>query len=171
MAALRSALVDSGAAPAPANVRLAAVRGVLRAAWRLGLIDTDAWQRAADMGAVKGSRLPAGRALEMTVRSALFESCADRTAAGARDACLLTLLYGAGLRRAEAAAVQVADVEEEGAGGLTVRVVGKGNRERAVYADNGGGPPSGPGSTCAAGSRGRCSAGCRRRVRCRRRKA
>lgn len=117
MAALRSALVDSGAAPAPANVRLAAVRGVLRAAWRLGLIDTDAWQRAADVGAVKGSRLPAGRALEMTVRSALFESCADRTAAGARDACLLTLLYGAGLRRAEAAAVQVADVEEEGAGG------------------------------------------------------
>ena len=32
VAALRSALVDSGAAPATANVRLAAVRGVLRAA-------------------------------------------------------------------------------------------------------------------------------------------
>lgn len=136
--ALKSRLSAAGMAPATANVRLAAVRGVLRAAWRLDLIDTDAWQRAADVGPVRGERLPAGRALEMAEIAALFASCADGTAGGARDAALLSLLYGAGLRRAEAAAVRVADVEEAD-GGLTVRIVGKGNRERQVFADNGGG--------------------------------
>ena len=138
VAAIRARLVESGAAPASANLRLSAVRGVLRAAWRLGLIDTDSWQRAADVGAVRGERLPAGRALELPELAALFENCADGKPGGARDACLLALLFGAGLRRAEASAVQVADVVDEGAEGLAVKVVGKGNRQRAVYVTNGG---------------------------------
>lgn len=50
-------------APATTNKALSAVRGVLKAAWRLGLIDTDAYQRATDVDGVRGSRLPAGRAL------------------------------------------------------------------------------------------------------------
>ena len=136
--ALRARLLEAGAAPATANVRLAAVRGVLRAAWQLGQIDTDAWQRAAAVGAVRGERLPAGRALDLPELAALFEACADGKPGGARDACLLALLFGAGLRRAEASAVQVADVVDEGAEGLAVKVVGKGNRQRAVYVTNGG---------------------------------
>ena len=53
----------------------------------------------------------------------LFEA-----AAGARDAALLALAYGAGLRRAELAAARLADLD-----GDTLGVHGKGRRERIAY--------------------------------------
>ena len=137
VAAIRAALVESGAAPATCNAKLAAVRGVLRAAWRLGQVSTDEYRRAADVGGVKGSRLPAGRALEMREIAALFAACADGQPAGARDAALLAILYGAGLRVAEGVALQTADVAAE-EDDLALRVVGKGNRERQVHCTNGG---------------------------------
>ena len=135
VAALRSKLAETYA-PATVNKMLAAVRGVLKAAWRLGLMDTEEYTRAADVGGVKGSRLPRGRALDAGELAALFAACtSDATPAGARDAAAFALMFGAGLRRAEAAAVQVADYDVEN-GGLTV--VGKGNKERTAYLTNGG---------------------------------
>ena len=86
MAALRSRLAELYA-PATANKMLAAVRGVLRSAWQLETIDTDAYTRAIAVKAVRGTRLPAGRALPAGEIRALFDVCAgDRTPAGSRDA-------------------------------------------------------------------------------------
>lgn len=127
--ALRSVLAERYA-PASANKALAAIRGVLRAAWRLELISTDAYHRTIDVPAIRGSRLPAGRALEPGELRALFEACADGTPAGARDAAAFALLFGCGLRRAEAVAVEI--VDHDAAAGA-IRVLGKGNRERTVY--------------------------------------
>jgi integrase/recombinase XerD len=68
-------------------------------------MDADSYHRAADLPSVRGSTLPRGRALTTGELRALFGARAtDSTAAGARDAALLALLYGAGLRRAERAA-------------------------------------------------------------------
>lgn len=127
--AIRQLLTDSGRAPATANRILAAVRGVLRECWRLGLIDGDTYQRAIDVPPVRGSRLPRGRALRMEEISALFTSCRRDPDPwrGARDAALLALLFGCGLRRAEAAALTIGDAQHAG-----VRVLGKGNKERLV---------------------------------------
>ena len=134
VAALRALLAERFA-PATANKYLSAVRQVMRQAWLLGLMDSDEYQRAAAVPNVKGSRLPAGRALAAGELRALFESCADATPAGARDAAAFTLMFGCGLRRAEAAAADVADFDPESG---ALRVIGKGNRERTVYATNGG---------------------------------
>jgi len=49
---------------------------------------------------------------------------------GARDACILALLYGTGMRRAELAAMRLEDLRADG--GVIVRH-GKGNRERLVH--------------------------------------
>lgn len=135
--ALRTRWQDQGLAPATINLRLSAIRGVMREAWRLGLIDGETYQRIADVPGVRGSRLPAGRHVGHGELYALFEACADGTPVGVRDAAILALAYAGGLRRAEIVALRREDVTltEDG---VRVTVVGKGNKQRAVYLDNGG---------------------------------
>ena len=133
MAALRAKLAVRYK-PAAANKALSAVRGVLKAAWRMGVVDSDHYARAVAVPNIKGTRLPAGRALSAGELTALFRACEDDTAAGHRDAAAFTLLFGCGLRRAEAASIQLADYNPETG---AVRVVGKGNQERQAYVAGG----------------------------------
>ncbi|MBF6613084.1 MAG: tyrosine-type recombinase/integrase [Chloroflexi bacterium] len=129
--ALRSELASRYAA-VTANKMLAAVRGVLRAGWELGQVDTDRYQRAIAFRAVRGQTLPRGRSISQGELRALFSACMkDRTPLGSRDAALLAVLYGSGLRRAEAVALDVGDYDQE-TGSLTIRA-GKGNKARVSY--------------------------------------
>lgn len=129
--ALRAALAERYA-PATANRVLSAVRRVLLECRRLGLLSSEDYAAAADCGRVKGERLPAGRQVEAGERAALLAVCSqDASPAGARDAALIGVLYSAGIRRAEAAALDLADYDAT-TGAVTVRA-GKGNKERLTY--------------------------------------
>jgi len=124
--AVRRVLIERYA-PATANKVLSALRGVAREAWRLGLIDAETHARIRDVPGVRGSRLPAGREVPLKELAKLFRACAEAGPSGVRDAATMALLYGAGLRRSEAAALDV-----EAFDGSNVRVLGKGNKERSV---------------------------------------
>jgi site-specific recombinase XerD len=134
-AALRAELAERYA-PATANKTLAALRGVLAEAWRLGLLAAEDYHRAADLPSIRATVLPRGRALELGEVRALLEACArERSAAGTRDAAMIAVLYGAGLRRAEIASLELGDYEA-GQGALRVRS-GKGRKQRMVYLADG----------------------------------
>ena len=68
-------------------------------------------QRAIDLPAVRGERLPRGRALSRGELRALFESCRKGSPSDLRDAALIGVLYAAGLRRAEVVALDVSDYD------------------------------------------------------------
>lgn len=135
--AIRTALVERGLAPATVNKYLAALRGVARETWRLGQIDAETYQRIAAVKGVRGETLPAGRGLGPGEIGALMRACAaDHTPAGARDAAIIAMGYGAGLRRAELAGLDLADLSDDGEI-ITATIRGKGGKERLVYLDNG----------------------------------
>ncbi len=80
------------------------------------------------------ARKPVPRALAPNQARAVAEDIAemsDSAAIQARDIALFTLLYGCGLRIAEALALDVRDAPKPGETGM-LRVVGKGSKERIV---------------------------------------
>lgn len=130
--ALRTRLADQYAV-ATANSILSAIRGVLRECWRLGLMDVEVYQRAADIPPIRGKSLAKGRALGADELRRLFDACATdpKRNRGARDAALLAILSYGGLRRSECVALDVSDwshAEHR----LTVRD-GKGHKGREVF--------------------------------------
>jgi len=132
VAALRAVLIEQGARPASVNLVLSAIRGTMKDAWRLGQIDAEHLARVTDVPNVKSEQLASGRHVEAGEIRRLFEEC-GHDPVGARDAAMLGLLYGCGLRRAEAVALELADYDD---GAVKVRA-GKGRKERFVYAANG----------------------------------
>jgi integrase len=116
--------------PATVNKALSALRGVLKEAWRLGLMSAEDLARATDLAPVRGSTPLRGRALEAHEVADLFRVCMDdRTPAGPRDAVILALGVAAGLRRAEIAGLDLGDVDLHRE---VVRVHGKGRKVRDV---------------------------------------
>jgi len=133
-AAIRQQLA-AAYAPATANRVICALRGVLKAAWRLGQIDAGDYARAADIAAVNGYRIPAGRELSQGEITALMSNCeSDPRPAGARDGAIIALMYAGGLRREEVVNLDLADYTPQ-EGRLTL--IGKRNKQRTAYLVNG----------------------------------
>jgi site-specific recombinase XerD len=123
-----AALADERASAATRNLTRAAFRKMAKVLFSLRLLDVEERQRIDDVPAVKGKRVPRGRALTQREVRRLFAACArDETAAGRRDAALVSVLYGGGLRRDEASQLDLADFD---ARQRRLRVKGKGGRDR-----------------------------------------
>ncbi|MAG75757.1 MAG: integrase [Colwelliaceae bacterium] len=125
---LMSELSQEKKSPATINIYLSALKGVAKEAWRKGLINVEAYQHIKEIKRVKGSRTTKGRALELDELNSLIDYCMMQDGVIAmRDAAVIALVYGAGLRRHEAAGLMLSDLNIPEA---SLRVLGKGNKER-----------------------------------------
>jgi site-specific recombinase XerD len=133
--AIVSRLTAENLAPASIATALNALKGVARACWERGTLDTETYQRIRSIRPPAGSRLPAGRDIDAGERLALMQTTArDRTPAGVRDAAILAMLIATGMRRAELCALRMGDVDLETG---RLRIIGKGDKERTAYLRNG----------------------------------
>ncbi|MBX3032181.1 MAG: tyrosine recombinase [Chloroflexi bacterium] len=111
----------------PASIRrkAAALRAFYRFCAAEELLELD----VADVLAIPRRTETLPETLDIEEVAALIEAAAPTDAVGMRDRALLELLYACGLRISEALGLDVGDVAEATG---TVRVIGKGDRERVV---------------------------------------
>jgi site-specific recombinase XerD len=132
--AVRARLAERYAA-ATANRTISAIRGVLKAAFLLGQMAADTYQKAIMIKNVTGQTLPAGRELASGELAALVACCEnDASPAGVRDAAIIALAYSCGLRRDEITSLDFGDYDQV-SGRLIIH--GKRNKERSAYLING----------------------------------
>ena len=137
-----------GGAVAPARFTTPALAGVLAGLARRGLAASSqaravaAWRTFSRFAADRGTCDDAARALPLPRKArrlpktlaqgpltGALSALPSRTPAERRDRALLELLYGSGLRLSEAIGLDLSSVDW---GQRTLRVIGKGDRERIV---------------------------------------
>lgn len=130
--ALVAALREDGYAPNTSSLYVNAVRGVMNEAWRMSLISQDHLLKMRSVKAAPGTRLGQGRNLRRSLIRELMEVCAaDPRPQGLRDAAVIGILYGSGMRKSESVNLDLMQINFEE---RSLRVTGKGNKALIKYA-------------------------------------
>ncbi len=117
--------------PTTANKMLSGLRRVLQEARKLDLIEQVDYVAAVDLANLKTSGQLRGRALTKVEIQALMDSCTDYQPLDVRDAAIIAILRGGGLRRAELVNLNLADYHPKL---LRLDIIqGKGGKNRMVY--------------------------------------
>ena len=123
-------LEKTGKTGATVNSYLAALKGVAKASWLAHQMPHEILLRIQAIKQRRYKRLPTGRSLSYEESAALLANIETFTPIGSRDYALAALFLGCGLRRAEAAEAKLENYDaEEG----SLRIIGKGDKERIVY--------------------------------------
>jgi site-specific recombinase XerD len=108
------------------NTYLALFKGVAANAWRQKITSTDDYLHIKDIKRIKNQRILAGRSLPASEIKSLIKNCTNqKTNAGKRNAAMIALAYGAGLRVHELVGVTINDYFND-----YIKIIGKGNKER-----------------------------------------
>lgn len=112
------------------NAYLCALKGVARHAWAIDQINDHELQRITSIKQIRFYRQAVGRALSHKEGRKMLEACGGDQPQQIRDLAILSLLLGCGLRRAEITALRINQIHLDGG---SLRLIGKGNKERTVY--------------------------------------
>jgi len=129
---LVAALRTDGYAPNTSSLYVNAIRGVMNEAWRLSQIDQDHLLKMRSVKPAAGTRLSQGRNLKRTLIRELMDVCAaDPRPQGLRDAAVIAILYGSGMRKSESVNLDLAQIDFQE---RSLQVTGKGNKQLVKYA-------------------------------------
>ena len=130
--ALVATLRTDGYAPNTSSLYVNAVRGVMNEAWRMSLISQEHLLKMRSVKGIAGTRLSQGRNLKRTLIQELMEVCAaDPRPQGLRDAAIIAVLYGSGMRKSESVNLDLNQVDFRE---RSLRVTAKGNKQLIKYA-------------------------------------
>lgn len=123
----RQYLQERKLAAATVNLRLAALRSLVKLARKLGMVS---WTLEVDNMPVEAYRDTAGPGLAGVI--AILKAVKGRTPKALRDRAVLRMLYDLGLRRGQLVSLDVTDLHFNGQG-ATVDVVGKGKTQSKKF--------------------------------------
>lgn len=123
--AIRSKLAESYS-PATANRMMVALRRVLYEAVMIGQMDGEEYRKIQSIKHINGSRLSVGKSLSKEEVATAISSTSEGSTPE-RDAAIIALLHGSGLRLSELASLDLSSYD-----GVRVKVIGKGNKQRQV---------------------------------------
>ncbi len=129
-AAIRVALMHTYA-PVTANKMLSALRRVLLEAYRLNLMAAENYNKAVDFPNIPAEPELRGRSLAQSEIAALLETCLESSPIDIRDAAIVVILLGTGMRRSELVNLELKDFNPS-TGELFLRK-GKRGKSRRVY--------------------------------------
>lgn len=128
-------------APATRNKALAALKGIARAGFRMGVVASDDFVKIQATKGARGSREATGRDIPKTELALILEACRqDEQMSGRRDAAMIAFAYATGARREEIVSLtteQIRDESTQYGQALTGKILGKGDKERSFYVLNG----------------------------------
>lgn len=130
--AWRASLCDQQASPATINVRLASVRALAREGAANGYLDESAATQIIGIPDVPKRGVRFGNWLTREQIVSLLNAPDKNTTLGLRDYILLGLMFGCGLRRAEAVTITVDQVQRRADRMCIVDLMGKGERIRTT---------------------------------------
>jgi integrase len=128
----RAALEARGLSPSSINQRLAAIKKLAREAAANGLLDAETNAAIHQVPGVRQAGTRAGNWLTRAQAAALLNAPDDSTLKGSRDRALLALLLGCGLRRSEACAVTLEQIQQRDGRWVIADLRGKHGRIRTV---------------------------------------
>ena len=135
---IQSMLVDSGRHPRTVNKMMSFVKGVMRAAWDLRLVDDSTLLRIERMKPVKtGKRVDVGRVVPLVDQAKIIAVCElGSSAGGYRDGAILAVMLSTGIRRAEVASMEYEDYDPDT--GIIILRDRKNGDDDTVVVRNGG---------------------------------
>lgn len=122
--------LESQGSVASRNLTLTAIRGVAKAAWQASIIDLETLERIRSVSNFKQTGdVCAGRSVPRAERTRLMRLEGPHPTVATRDRALFALMLAAGLRRSEAATLQMRHLRRDE---QTLVVTGKGGRVRRI---------------------------------------
>lgn len=125
---VRSKLQETSKSVNTINTTMAAIKGVVKTAFKMDLVSADHLAKIAQIGNVRGSARSSGMALSVNESRKLVQTAAsiggDKSA---RDSAILILMLTAGLRRSEVVSLTIGSVDLDKG---SVAVLGKGGKLR-----------------------------------------
>ncbi|MCS6738178.1 integrase, partial [Proteus mirabilis] len=97
--------------PNSINLVLSAIKGVAEEARASRIIDSDTYQDIRTVRRIRGNRIGRGRSLSSSEIIAIYQYLdSQNSAVSIRDAAIVSLMLGCGLRRAEVTLLDIDDI-------------------------------------------------------------